>query len=683
MSDAETTVHLLGKSVGYGVLIGVGAAFALAVVIATRLIARYLNENNNSTETFMVSNRTVGIGLTTSAIFSSWFWATELLWTVTMTQFYGVSVGFYYYWGLIVPVSIMGVLGIEAKRKVPKGHTCLEVVELRYGKAAHILYMCFCLANNLLSCAAMILGAAGAISIIADNLSIVASSLLIPFGVLCYTFSGGLRATFLGDWGHSVIAIIVLLYVNTAALVKIGSIDKLYELIFTGPNEGTIEGNYDGSLMTFRSQGAVFFGIIHLLGDMGLTVLDSSFYQKAFSANLKSGVPSYMIGGVCIMAITWPLGTIIGMATTFLENDPSFPTYPRKMTTFEIESGFGLPYTLKALLGDGACGAILLVIYLACTSTVSAQMISVSSILSFDVYKTYINPQAKNKQMIRASHITVVFFSFFAAGFAIMLHYVGANMTWVGYFYPILICNPVCPMILLFTWDRQTKFAFIASPIIGIGASVGVWLGTAYHYYGEITMETTSRQLPCLWAGLTALFLPLVLTVTFSLFQKEHFDWNVFKKAELIEMEGSEASSPSEVDVVYESGSVSSPTEDSEKRSVDKSENVQLQETELGVSSGDEYDEEEQKLIKRYIKIAYAWCILVVLVTSVLFPMSLYRNWIISLSFFRGYTGLSMFWLYGVFLVIAVYPLYDGRHSLGRIGQGLWKDFKRIFKSKR
>lgn len=55
--------------------------------------------------------------------------------------------------------------------------------------------MFLCLVNNRLSCSSMILCAAGAISIIAGNLHIVASAMLIPFGVLLYTTVGGLKAT--------------------------------------------------------------------------------------------------------------------------------------------------------------------------------------------------------------------------------------------------------------------------------------------------------------------------------------------------------------------------------------------------------------------------------------------------------------------------------------------------------
>lgn len=130
----------------------------------------------------------------------------------------------------------------------------------------------------------------------------------------------------------------------------------------------------------------------------------------------------------------------MGLSSVVLEHDPIFPTYPREMTKSEVGSGFVLPYTVKALLGNGGVGAILLIIYLAVTSTVSAQMISVSSIVSFDIYRKYVNPKAQNSTLIKVSHLGVVFFGLFSAGFSVMLHYIGVDMTWLGYFLSMIIC---------------------------------------------------------------------------------------------------------------------------------------------------------------------------------------------------------------------------------------------------
>lgn len=631
---SSESLDLLQKSAGYGVLIGVGALFALFIVVATKLSSKYLGENSQSTEMFMVANRSVGVGLTASCVYSSWTWATELLWCVTMVYLYGVQSAFWYGAGLAVQICIMAVLGIEAKKKIPTGHTCLEIVQLRYGKAGHLLYMALCLINNLVSASSMILGAAGAISAMCDNLHIVASTLLIPFGVLLYTAVGGLKSTFLTDYAHSLILLIILCYICTAAVSSehIGGINGLYDKIVEKAAAGElryVEGNYQGSFITGKSRGAIFFGLIHSIGDTGLTVMDSSFWQKSFSANVRASVPGYLIAGALIYANVWALGMVIGLGNVVLEDNPIFPTYPNKMTSFEVNSGFGLLYTVKALLGTGALGALLLAIYLSVTSTVSAQLISVSSIISFDIYRAYIKPDATNKQLITVSHLGVIFFGLFAAGFSLMLHYVGVDMTWFGYFYSMLNCPGVIPMILMIVWKDQSKAAFIISPIFGIVGGLAVWLGTAYGLYGSVTIKTTGEQLPCLYGGLTALFLPGIVTVVISLIKPANYNWNLMiNKSNLI--------------LVKDDNSIESFAENSDKK----------EESKLTASEVESAEGNDDEVIKRYRILAYVATIVVFLVTWVVWPLPLYRDYVWSKAFFAGNAVVGFIWLYLALIMI-------------------------------
>ncbi|CAK7898530.1 urea active transporter [[Candida] anglica] len=672
MSTQDQAVELLGKSAGYGILVGVGALFAIAIVIATKLSNKYLNENSNSTEMFMVANRSVGIGLTISAVYSSWTWATAFLWCVTMVYLYGVMSSLWFGAGTTVQICLMAVLGIEAKKKIPGSHTSLEIVEIRYGRACHLLYMFLSLVNNLLSCSSMILGASGAISIIAGNLNIVASTMLIPFGVILYTTVGGLKSTFLTDYVHSFILLVVLCYITTAVLVsdQIGGIGGLYDLALEHDGKRYIEGNYKGSILTGKSEGALFFGLIHAIGDTGLTVMDSSFWQKSFSADLKSSVPGYIIGGSVAFANPWALGTIVGLASIILEDSPSFPTYPRQMTSFEVNSGFGLPYVLKAVLGDGALGALLLVIYLAVTSTVSAQMISVSSIISFDIYKKYIKPDAKNKQLIRISHLGVISFGLFAAGFSVMLHFVGVDMTWMGYFYSMLICPGVIPLVLTLTWSRQTTLAAFLSPIIGMVAGISVWLSTAYALYGEVTIITTGAQLPCLYGSLTTILLPGIVSVLISLTINPYtFDWNKFKEVDILVVDDEEES---------DSVQISSGSSSSSDIPISKQNDVGFEV--IDVSNEDEEKaqvgtSEEDRIISLYYKLAYGSTVFTLLLTWVAWPMPLYRDWIFSRTFFFGWTTVSLLWLYLAFIVVGLFPLWDGRHELSKVFKGVWRDY--------
>jgi Na+/proline symporter len=103
------------------------------------------------------------------------------------------------------------------------------------------------------------------------------------------------------------------------------------------------------------------------------------------------------------------------------------------MSSSEISGGLVLPYFAITIAGKGGAAGILLITFMAVTSTLSAQVIAVSSIISFDIYRTYINRSASDIDVIRWSHYGVIFFAVFAAAFSTMLHYVGVDLGWTLY----------------------------------------------------------------------------------------------------------------------------------------------------------------------------------------------------------------------------------------------------------
>ena len=76
-----------------------------------------------------------------------------------------------------------------------------------------------------------------------------------------------------------------------------------------------------------------------------------------------------------------------------------------------------MPYTIEALIGDKGIIGFFFLLFKALTSTISSSMIAVSSILSYDLYKTYLNPKVTDKQLVRVSHLTVVIHGVFITGF--------------------------------------------------------------------------------------------------------------------------------------------------------------------------------------------------------------------------------------------------------------------------
>jgi len=143
-------------------------------------------------------------------------------------------------------------------------------------------------------------------------------------------------------------------------------------------------------------------------------------------------LPGYIMGGLSWFAIPWLCATTMGLAALALENNPVFPTYPIRIPTSQVSAGLVLPYAATALLGKGGAFATLILVFMAVTSASSAELIAVSSIFTYDIYQTYINPKASGKFLVRMSHLSCVVYAIIMASFSTGLYYAGIGM---GYIY--------------------------------------------------------------------------------------------------------------------------------------------------------------------------------------------------------------------------------------------------------
>lgn len=85
-------LQLVPQGDAYGLLIGLGILFCLVIIGAVRIQKTYLAEDSGTSEMFMVANRSVGTGLTASAVFSSWMWINETVLCAAMCYRYGIAV---------------------------------------------------------------------------------------------------------------------------------------------------------------------------------------------------------------------------------------------------------------------------------------------------------------------------------------------------------------------------------------------------------------------------------------------------------------------------------------------------------------------------------------------------------------------------------------------------------------
>ncbi|KAI4169047.1 MAG: hypothetical protein LQ343_005980 [Gyalolechia ehrenbergii] len=612
----------LSQAVGYGVVIGLGFLFALGMILTTYVLKRYQNEVQTS-EMFATAGRTVKSGLVSSAVVSSWTWAATLLQSSGVAYRYGVSGPFWYASGATVQILLFATLAIELKRKAPNAHTFLEVIRARYGVYTHIVYIVFGLMTNILVTAMLLTGGSAVVTSL-TGMPTAAACFLLPVGVVLYTVFGGIKATFF---------------------------DRLrsyfYDLLVQAAQNHPVDGNEGSSYLTMRSkEGAIFF-VINIVGNFGTVFMDNGYYNKAIAASPVHALPGYVMGGLSWFAIPWLAATTMGLSALALETNPVFPTFPDRMPDADVTAGLVLPNTAIALLGKGGAAATLLLIFMAVTSASSAEYIAVSSIFTYDIYKTYFEPTASGRKLVYMAHTSVVVYAILLAGFSTALYYIGISMGYLYLMMGVIISSAVLPAALTLLWSDQNIVAATLSPILGLVCSLIAWLVTAKKQHGDLSVASTGSNNPMLAGNVVALLSPLIFVpvLTFA-FGRQKYD---FVSMAMIRLgDDSDVAAAARVDL------------------------------ELIPGAADVSDAEllaEKTKLRRASLIAKTMTGVLTLALLVLWPMPLYgTGYIFSKKFFTGWVSVGIIWLFCSSFCVGLYPLFEGRHSIAHTFKGIVKD---------
>lgn len=118
------------------------------------------------------------------------------------------------------------------------------------------------------------------------------------------------------------------------------------------------------------------------------------------------------------------------------------------------------------------------------------------------------NPKASDKRLVKVSHIAVVIHGIFITAIALALNYGGADMTWIGYFRPVMDCPGIIPLALTLLWSSQTRLEAVLAPILGYLTGLSIWLGSAKALHDAVNMSTTEAGLPALYGAIGSFFSP-------------------------------------------------------------------------------------------------------------------------------------------------------------------------------
>jgi len=276
--------------------------------------------------------------------------------------------------------------------------------------------------------------------------------------------------------------------------------------------------NRQRSYLTLLSLDGFSFGIITIIGNFGTVFVDQSYWQSAIAAKPGAAHKGYILGGMVWFTIPFALATALGLGGNALNV---------ALTSGDAGNGLVPPATAIALFGAGGGIMVMLQLTMAILSTGSAECIAVSSLLSYDIYRTYVNPNASGAKILLFSRVFVVFWALIMAVASIVLSTFGVGLGYVYNFMATALGSAVVPIACSIYTDKLDRlFAIIAAVGGGIIAVV-VWLVYASTLPGGLIFDNTANLYAQLYGGLTALMASLGICLIGCVVKPANFDWNI------------------------------------------------------------------------------------------------------------------------------------------------------------
>lgn len=543
-------LSLHAAAAGYSMVVLFGVIFSIITSGLIWLEWKFVGASSSS-EQFNTAGRSVKTGLIANVIVSQWTWAATLLQSSNVAWQYGISGPFWYASGATVQIILFGILAVEIKRKAPNAHTMLEIVRARWGNTAHKVFFVFGIVTNIIVTSMLLLGGASVMNAL-TGMDLYAACMLIPIGVVLYTALGGLKATFMASCINSWYVLVMLclfsLCVYAGNYYPLGSPSNVYydlqEFTSTPPPAnateyasvadlklGPVADNKGGSFVTMYSQGGLIFGIINIIGNFGTVFVDQSYYMGAIASKPSASWKGYLLGGLMWFSIPFTLATSLGLAS----RAAGLP-----LSATEAGNGLVPPATATFLLGNAGSWLIAIMLLMAVTSTANSELIAVSSLISYDIYRTYINPNATGDQIKKVSRWGIIGFGLFMGVLAIVLFEIGLSLGWVYLFMGIAIGGAVAPIYFCLTWSKASATGAIVGSVSGLISGLVCWLVIAQAKFGEITVDTLGENYSMLGGNLCAIFVSAIVCAVISWIKPQDYDWQTTRELTLVEEDGLE-----------------------------------------------------------------------------------------------------------------------------------------------
>lgn len=368
------------------------AGFSMLIGIVYNKIRHYVFKDFHSLDVIFDAGGRVSLSLTAVTVTSQLLWPADFLQSPTLASKVGISGSLFYTLAIVLSMLVFAVLCIQLKTRAPGAKTFPQIAYARFGKGTHIMFCIVALFTNMVITANLILAGKVAVEVLSKDSSNEFTLMILAVLFGSYCLIGGLGTTFYISYFNTALIfistslfILKVTYLAEPEVEEFTSYKSLHSAMscLKGP-----DGNKDNSFLTFHSKSGIIYGIVTLFMTIAIVFCDQANWQSRIAAKPREGMLGFLIAAFLWYAIP----TSVSFVSSMTYKTMSFRNGTNLLTDAEIDEGYITPFVIQTLLGKEGCFVLLTLLTMTLMSTGSGEVMSVSSVLVYDIIKTHITP---------------------------------------------------------------------------------------------------------------------------------------------------------------------------------------------------------------------------------------------------------------------------------------------------
>ncbi|MGE8561338.1 MAG: sodium:solute symporter family transporter [Acinetobacter sp.] len=401
----------------------------------TFLLSLRIKRKNENVDGYMVSNGSMGFGMSAASMTATWIWAASFYAAASSGYKYGVSGALHYgFWGALMILFIYP-FGRRFRELAPNAHTLAEIMHARHGTQSQLILAGSNIVGSIISLMVNFT-AAGALVEILSPLSFIHGVLITGIGVLSYTLWSGFRSSVFTDFAQLVAMIVAAVIIIPVIFYTLGG-PTLFQ---TGMHNLSAEQLNFFSKAAFLEQGAPFFVAV-----LAYAIGNQTIAQRLFAVREDLIKPSFITATIGYAAIVIGLG-MLGLLALFAGVQPIDGNLnnliPQMAATY-------LPPFMVMLLFIMVIGAL--------SSTADSDLSALAALVMTDIYGKQI---AKNcpdpKKMLFIGRMTMIVATMLGILIATLKFDILSMLIFVGALWGAI----VFPVIASLYWSKVSARAF-------------------------------------------------------------------------------------------------------------------------------------------------------------------------------------------------------------------------------